>query len=75
MGVEGAYTMGVKEMLLGAGRISTDFLDTDNLLLQVPIVPDARTGEMSYRKESGEIRPLRLSFDGWKALIKVTIYY
>lgn len=75
LGVEGAYTMGVKEMLLGDGRISTDFLDTDNLLLQVPIVPDTRTGKMSYRKESGEIRPLRLSFDGWKALIKVTIYY
>lgn len=74
VGVEGGYTVGVKEMLLGNGRISTDFLSTDNLLLQVPIVPDAR-GNMAFRNQAGDVRPLRLSFDGWKALLKVTIYY
>lgn len=74
LGVEAGYTIGTKDILLGNGRISTDFLDTDNLSLQVPIVPDAR-GNMTYRDQSGNLHPLRLSFDGWKALLKVTIYY
>lgn len=75
LGVEGGYALGMKEILLGEGRAQTDFLPTDNLSLQVPIVPNNRTGQLGFTPESGETRPLKLSFDGWKALLKVTVYY
>ncbi len=75
LGAEAGYTLGMKEMTLGDGRLNTDFRDTDNLFLQVPIVPGVN-GSMQYKLESGEeYRELRLSFDGWKALFKVTVYY
>lgn len=75
LGAEAGYGLGMKEMTLGDGRLTTDFRDTDNLFLQVPIVPGPN-GRMQYKLESGsEYRQLRLSFDGWKALFKVTIYY
>jgi len=75
LGAEAGYTVGMKEMTLGDGRVSTDFRDTDNLFLQVPIVP-GNDGRMEYKLESGAgYRQLRLGFDGWKALLKVTIYY
>lgn len=75
LGAEAGYTFGMKEMTLGDGRVSTDFRSTDNLFLQVPIVP-GNDGRMQYKVESGgEYRQLRLNFDGWKALLKITLYY
>ena len=75
VGMEAGYTVGMKEMTLSDARVSTDFLDTDNLTLNLPIRPNDRTGQMEYLPESGGPRSLRLSFDGWKALLKVTLYY
>lgn len=75
LSLEGGYVMGVKKQSLGDALIKTDFLDTDNLDLDVPIAPNPRTGEVEYLLESGERRPLHLDFGGWKALLKFTIYY
>ena len=75
LGVEVGYAVGVKALRLGDGNLVTDFRDTDNLFLELPLIQNS-TGAMQYKLERGdEYRDLRLNFEGWKALLKATIYY
>ena len=75
LGVEAGYTFGLKALRLGDGKLTTDFQDTDNLFLQLPLIQNT-SGVMQYKLESGgEYRDLRLGFEGWKALLRATIYY
>ena len=74
-GVEAGYAVGLKPLRLGEGKLTTDFLDTDNLFLELPLIQDTEK-VMQYKTEDGaSYRDLRLSFDGWKALLKATVYY
>jgi len=75
LGAEAGYDFGLKALRLGDGNLVTDFRSTDNLFLELPMIPNS-AGNMQYKVESGgTYRDLRLSFDGWKALLKATIYY
>ncbi|MEJ2650797.1 MAG: hypothetical protein P8173_03155 [Gammaproteobacteria bacterium] len=75
LGVEAGYAFGLKALRLGDGNLTTDFRPTDNLFLEVPLRPTA-SGTMQYKSEDGSgYRNLRLDFEGWKALVKATIYY
>jgi len=76
LGMEGGYGFGFKPLRLGNGHLTTDFSDNDNLFLEIPIIQGA-DNNMQYKLESGggQYRDLRLNFDGWKALIKATIYF
>lgn len=72
---EAGYVFGLKPLKLGNGNLNTDFRSTDNLFLELPIIQNA-SGTMQYKTENGAgYRDLKLSFEGWKALIKATIYY
>ena len=72
---EAGYVVGLKALRLGNGNLTTDFRSTDNLFLELPIIQNA-SGNIQYKTENGEgYRDLKLSFEGWKALIKATIYY
>jgi hypothetical protein len=73
--VEAGYAFGLKALRLGNGDLTTDFRSTDNLFLELPIIQNS-AGSMQYKEESGGgYRELRLNFEGWKALLKATIYY
>jgi hypothetical protein len=75
LGVEGGYGFGFKPLRLGNGQLTTDFTDNDNLFLQVPLI-QGPSGNMQYKVESGgQYRDLRLDFEGWKAVIKASIYF
>lgn len=76
LGIEGGYGFGFKPLRLGNGHLTTDFSDNDNLFLQIPIIQNSNNNNMQYKVESGgQYRNLRLDFDGWKALVKATIYF
>jgi hypothetical protein len=75
VGVEAGYAFGFKSLRMGNGDLVTDFQPTDNLFLELPVIQNA-AGNMQYKEERGELyRDLRLNFEGWKALLKATIYY
>jgi hypothetical protein len=75
LGVEAGYDFGLKALRLGDGNLNTDFQSTDNLFLELPMIQTS-SGTMQYKTENGaEYRDLRLDFEGWKALLKATIYY
>ena len=75
LSVEAGYGFGLKPLRLGNGHLTTDFSDNDNLFLQIPLIQSS-SGNMQYKVEQGgEYRDLRLTFDGWKALMKATIYF
>ena len=75
LGVEAGYAFGLKSLRLGNGSLVTDFRDTDNLFLELPLIQNS-AGSMQYKLENGrDYRDLRLNFEGWKALLKATIYY
>ncbi len=76
IGFESGYAYGVRDFSLRDSRVRTDFLDTDNLFVDVPIRPNPKTQNMEYNSENGSgYNPLTLSFNGWKALIRANIYY
>lgn len=75
IGLEGGYEFGLKRFNLENGVTNTDILDTDNLVLKAPVVPDAN-GRITYKsKAGGAYQDLKLDFDGWKVMIKATLYY
>jgi len=75
LGVEAGYAFGFKSLRLGDGSLVTDFRDTDNLFLELPLIQNT-AGNMQYKTEDGmEYRDLRLNFEGWKALLRATIYF
>jgi len=75
LGAEADYAFGLKSIKLGNGNLTTDFQSTDNLALELPLIQNA-AGVMQYKLERGDkYRDLKLNFEGWKALLKATIYY
>ena len=75
MGAEAGYALGFKSLRLGDGSLVTDFRDTDNLFLELPLIQNT-AGNMQYKTEDGlQYKDLRLNFEGWKALLKATIYF
>jgi len=75
VGVEAGYTLGFQSLRLGNGTLVTDFSSNDNLFLELPLIQDS-AGNMQYKEERGQnYHDLRLSFEGWKALVKATIYF
>ena len=75
LGMEGDYAFGLKSLKMGNGNLTTDYLATDNLALELPLIQTA-SGVMRYKVERGdEYRDFKLSFEGWKALLKATIYF
>jgi hypothetical protein len=79
LGLEGGYSLPFnKAELAGLGTtpIRSDFLATDNVQVQPPMLLDLQSRRLMYKSEpGGAYERLRLSFDGWKTLMKVTLYF
>jgi hypothetical protein len=77
--LEGGYCFGLKKLELTDVVARSDVLATDNLRVTgLPLLrgPDGRA---VYKTEPGQTRQdyqkLELDFDGWKALMKATLYF
>lgn len=79
IGFEGALTYTLKDTEMAGvapAPIRSDFLATDNVQVSPPMRVDAATRNMTHKSEpGGDYQILKLNFDGWKALLKVTLYY
>ena len=76
VGFESGYTYGLRDFTLRDSSVQVDFLSTDGLFVDVPLRPNPDTLNMEYNSEDGSgYNPLTLSFNGWKALVRVNIYY
>ena len=76
VGFESGYAYGIRDFTLRDSSVKEDFLGTDNLFVDVPIRPNPQTQNLEYNSENGSgYNPLSLSFNGWKALVRVNIYY
>ncbi len=76
VGFESGYAYGLRDFTLRDSNLKVDFLDTDNLFVDVPIRPNPQTQNMEFNSENGSgYNGLALSFNGWKALVRISIYY
>jgi len=84
LGFETSYSYGLRKFTFRNNNINRDFLATDGIFMKTSIRPnppesgisDPEDGNLEYQAEDGSsYRKLRLTFDGWKALFKINIYY
>lgn len=76
IGFESGYAYGLRDFTLRDSSLRVDFLDTDNLFVDVPLRPNPQTQNVEYNSENATgYNPLTLSFNGWKALVRINIYY
>lgn len=78
-GVDASYMIGFKRVHLGNGNDKVDFLSTDNINIWLPQRLDPDTGNLQYLSQNpvneDDYTTIKLSFDGWKALVKMNIYF
>lgn len=75
LGIEGGYGFGLNRIEFTNNSAQTDFLDTDNISLSYPTSVGA-DGRMDYRAQAGgSYKDLKLNFNGWKTLLKATVYF
>ncbi len=78
-GFDASYMLGFKRVNLGDGSSKVDFLPTDNVNIWLPQRIDPVTGDLQYLSQEPvdkeDYTTMRLSFDGWKALLKMNIYF
>ncbi len=84
LGFEANYSYGLRKFTFRNNNLDSDFLPTDGVAMFSPIRPnpsvinvsDPEDGNLEYQAQDGSgYKKLRLSFDGWKALFKINIYY
>ncbi len=77
--VDASYLIGFKRVTLRDGTSDVNFLPTDNLVLWLPQRLNNDTGQIEYLHqnptESDDYTVMRLSFDGWKLLFKVNLFF
>ncbi len=77
--VEASYVLGLKNVNLRDGRSDSDFLPTDNLSIWLPQRISPTTGDLEYisnpPEDASDYNELTLNFDGWKALVKLSVYF
>ncbi len=78
-GFDASYMLGFKRVNLGNANHKVDFLSTDNVNIWLPQRLDPVTGNLQYLSQEpvdqDDYTTIKLSFDGWKALLKMNIYF
>ena len=78
-GFDASYMLGFKRVHLGNGNHKVDFLSTDNVNIWLPQRLDPVTGNLQYLSQvpvdQEDYTTIKLSFDGWKALFKMNVYF
>jgi hypothetical protein len=79
VGIEASYLIGLRAVQLREGDLKQDFLVTDNLSLLLPYRMNPNTGYAEYLrnppKSDNDYDRLDLSFDGWKILARMNLYF
>jgi len=77
--LEASYVIGMKKIHLRDGNADRDFLATDNLSIWLPQRIGPESGDLEYLSsnpvDGDDYNELTLSFDGWKTLVKMSIYF
>ncbi|MBI3773685.1 MAG: hypothetical protein HY272_13430 [Gammaproteobacteria bacterium] len=79
VGIEASYLIGLRAVQLREGALKQDFLITDNLDLFLPYKINTNYGYAEYLRNPPKSRDdydrLDLSFDGWKILARLNLYF
>lgn len=79
VGVEASYLLGLRAIQLREGSLKQDFLITDNLSLMLPYRMNSENGYAEYLnarpQNKDDYDRLDLSFDGWKILARLNLYF
>lgn len=79
IGVEASYVLGLRRVTLRDGESNVDFLPTDNLSLWLPQRVDPASGDLQYLSpnpvDDEDYSTIKLSFDGWKVLARISIHF
>jgi hypothetical protein len=75
VGIEGGYEYGLREITLQHGKTSSDVLDTDDVILNAPVRVDTNGQINCQCTASGASTPMKLDFNGWKVMLKASLYY
>ncbi len=73
--LDAGYLMGFRKIELGDGRINTSFLSSDNITMLMPQRVGAGGRIEFVNPESFIYEKMKLSFDGWKVLFKMTLHF
>jgi hypothetical protein len=74
LGLEAGYEYGLREITL-RGTSSSDVLDTDDVIMNAPVRVDTNGQVTCQCTAGGAVSPLKLDFNGWKVLLKASLYY
>ncbi len=79
VGLEASYVLGFRRVTLRDGQDDVNFLPTDNLNLWLPQRVDPASGDLQYLSpnpvDDEDYSTIKLSFDGWKVLARISIYF
>jgi len=79
VGIDASYVIGTRRVTLRDGKSKVDFLDTDNLSLWLPQRVDPVSGDLQYLSQypvdNQDYSTMRLSFDGWKLLMRFNVSF
>ncbi|MEK7323158.1 MAG: hypothetical protein AABZ84_08780 [Pseudomonadota bacterium] len=76
LGVEGSYMLGVRPFYLKDPKITTDLQDNDGVAsMRLPVAPDAQRRLRYLAADGSSYHDMPLELDGWKLLLRASIYY
>ena len=74
-GLEGGYDFGLRQINLNHAVQNTDILDTDDLTLNPPVTVGTNGVLNCQCRPGGPPLPLKVDFNGWKMLLKASLYF
>ena len=81
LGLDLGYSVGMEDVTLGNASLKTDIQVEDNLNFRTPVkLDDNNPNQLTYLAEANSYddvtyRKLEISFNGWRALFRVNMYF
>ncbi len=76
VGIEGGYTFTLRDFYLREPDLKTDLLDTDGWgLVRLPTEPDPNRRLRYLAEDGSSYRDMPLNLDGWKVMLRFSVYY
>jgi len=81
LGLDFGYSVSREDVTLGSASLKTDIQEEDNLNFRTPVkLDDNNPNQLTYLAEASSYddvtyRKLEFSFDGWRALFRVNMYF
>ncbi len=76
LGVEGSYLLGARPFYFKNPEITTDLRDNDGVIsMRLPVAPDAQRRLRYLAADGSAYHDMPLEWDGWKLLLRASMYY